>query len=728
MYGFALSKQYIFMNFNNKIRKITRRINIDMNENFFSGLSPEKKKRLIIYLADLDHFRFGNRFSVPLGIGSIASYCKSIYGDAVDISLFKNPDELMEEIRQKPPDILGCSFFMWNTNLTLKTIKACKIINSKIITVIGGPSVARNSDSYKKIFKNCPSLDIIVLDQGEKSFSNILNRILKNNFEFETELIFSESIDGCAVRLSKSKDIVRGKIETQHIDINAFPSPYLMGYFDKFLQAGFLPTFETTRGCPYQCTFCCGGINSFLPISVKDEKKVYDELLYILEHSTTKELDLADTNFGVMGERDLRISFFMLDLYKKTGFPQIVSGASAKRKTKTSIETITNMAEIMGYLYFALQTLTEDVLVNCKRKNIPMEMIEELVAISKKNRRPIVVDMIFGLPGETLKSFFETIDKILSLGIAAPAIYMLKMLPGTIIAEQDRKKYGYKTKFRVLNGRYGEYELISGQKPVRVVEIEEIAWQNNSFDLNDYLTIRSFGFISMLLMGQGTFSDTVFFLLSRGIKITKIFKIIQDNYIHYPRLQALFNEYKIYSEKELFDSHDELINQITNNDGLWNDLLNDQGIFFKLDLGFSGYCLFEDIKALTDIEDIISKAVKDMLVSEDFANLREVFNHDKLYRIIQDKKPGKLIKADVKKEIITEEMFDYEKWKDSNFKGNLKDYCLKIPIKKIYYMEKFDLLNSIIDQYSKFNGYVFYEKIIIWGVNGQRRLCRTKID
>lgn len=682
------------------------------------------KKKLIIYLADLDYFRPGNRASVPLGIGSIASYCKSIYGDAIDISLYKDPDKLMEEIRRRPPDILGCSYFMWNINLTMKIIEACKTINNQTVTVIGGPSIARNSDNYKKILETVPSLDIIVLDQGEKSFSNILDRILKKNLKFVT--IFSEGLDGCATRLSKDGQVVRGKMISQGIDINSFPSPYLMGYFDEFLQAGFLPTFETTRGCPHQCTFCCGGINSFLPISVKDEKLVYDELLYILKNSTTKELDLADTNFGIMGERDLRISAFMLDLYKKTGFPRIVGGASTKQKTKTSIEILTNISEIMGYSYFALQTLTEEVLNNSQRINISNETIKEIVAISKKNHWPIVVDAIFGLPGETLKSFMETIDKILSLGIAVPAVYILKMLPGTVIAEKEREKYCYKTKFRPLNGRYGEFKLITGRKPVRVIETEEIAWQNNSFDLDDYITIRSFGFISMLLVGSGAFNDTVFYLLSRGIKITKIFKIIQDNYCHYARLLTLFNEYKIYSEKELFNSQEELISRITGDENSWNDLLNDQGIFFKLDHGFAGYCLFEDTRLLDDIEDIISLGVKDLLTDNDFSNLKEVFRHDKLYRIVQDKEAGKLIKADVKKEIIVKESFDYEKWRDDNFKGDLKNYCLKNTAKKIYYLERFDLFNSIIDRYSDLNSYIYYEKVIIWGPRNKRRLCRTE--
>ncbi|MBI4778856.1 cobalamin B12-binding domain-containing protein [Candidatus Falkowbacteria bacterium] len=278
----------------------------------------KQAEKLIIYLADLDHFRPGNCYNVPLGIGSIMSYSKNIYSEAIDIYLYKDPVELIEAIRRRPPQVLGCSFFMWNENLTLKMIEACKKIDSQTITVIGGASIARNSDNYKKILKNNPGLDIIALDQGEKSFAAILKRIFE--CDLNKELIFSKNLAGCATRLNGRGPAVRGEILAGGIDINSFPSPYLMGYLDKFLQAGLVASLETTRGCPHRCTFCCGGINTFLPLSVKKEETVYDELNYILKHSTSKELDIADTNFGIMGERDLRISAFMLELYKKTGF------------------------------------------------------------------------------------------------------------------------------------------------------------------------------------------------------------------------------------------------------------------------------------------------------------------------------------------------------------------------------------------------------------------------
>lgn len=685
----------------------------------------KSKNKLIIYLADLDYFLPGNRYFVPLGIGSITSYCKSIYGDLVDISLFKDPNELIEKVRARPPHILGCSFFMWNENLSLKMIEACKAIDGQIITLIGGASTARNCDRYKETLANNPSLDIIVLDQGEKSFSNVVNRVLEK--DFNKELIFSESINGCALRINNTGLVERGAIVAGCVDLNKFLSPYLGGYLDKFLQAGFLALFETVRGCPHQCTYCGGGIGSFLPLSIKDEENVYEELLYISERAVAKGSLMGDTNFGIMGERDLRISVFMSELLQKTGFPELLGYSMTKHQTKISKQVLIKLTEMVGSFQYALQTLTPEVLKNCKRINIPIEMAKELGDMARQSHRPIMVDLIFGLPGESLKSFMKTIDKVLLLGIEYPSIFQLRMLPGTTSAEYEREKYNYKTKFRTISGRYGEYNFFYKQKPTRIVETEEIVCSNNTFDFNDFITMRNFGLIIRLLVGSGAFPDTIFYLSSRGILITEVFRMIEQNYHKYPRLKQLFTDYEMYSKNELFDSKEDLYNQITKDDEQWNDLISNRGIFFKLDLGFVGYCLFDDIGILEDVKEIMYNGVRDRLSSADIEGFNETARHDKLFRMIQNKECGKLIETDIKEEIVDYELYDYDNWRSSDFKGDISNFRLKEKIEKVYYVERVGSFKETIKEFYDLSGYLFYEKIILWGPQSLKRLSKNNI-
>ena len=106
-------------------------------------MSFSNQRKLKIFLGDFDHFLPGNRISIPYNIASIASYCKSVFGEEIEIELFKNAEELINRVSEASPDILALSFYMWNANLTLKIIECCKVLAPRTLTVIGGPSIGR---------------------------------------------------------------------------------------------------------------------------------------------------------------------------------------------------------------------------------------------------------------------------------------------------------------------------------------------------------------------------------------------------------------------------------------------------------------------------------------------------------------------------------------------------------------------------------------------------------
>lgn len=79
-----------------------------------------KRKKIIIYLAELAHDEYGLSInSIPLGIGCVGSYSKKIYGDKIEIQIFRRFGDLKKAISEKPPHIVGFGYFSWNDNLTL---------------------------------------------------------------------------------------------------------------------------------------------------------------------------------------------------------------------------------------------------------------------------------------------------------------------------------------------------------------------------------------------------------------------------------------------------------------------------------------------------------------------------------------------------------------------------------------------------------------------------------
>ena len=86
-----------------------------------------------IYLCDLaNDFNGIDNKSIPLGVGFVATYCKKIHKDNVDIKVYRTYKKFIDDVKKSPPDIAGFGSYDWNYNLTLNTIKKLKNINQSV--------------------------------------------------------------------------------------------------------------------------------------------------------------------------------------------------------------------------------------------------------------------------------------------------------------------------------------------------------------------------------------------------------------------------------------------------------------------------------------------------------------------------------------------------------------------------------------------------------------------
>lgn len=229
-----------------------------------------------LYLADLFHVYTAGRnshlcpYTVPLGIGFLASTVKQRMPHC-RVTLFRDPNRLLQAVRAEPPDVMGFSFCSWNSDLSRRVSQIVKAASPGVITVGGGPSVDDADDQLIEFFEMFPTVDYLVPNEGESGFVALLEAIGRGQAR-------SGPIPGVAY-LDKSKRLVRGKyarpivpsetpgfervspkqvrpIGPEEIEI---PSPYLDGTLDSFLDEGLVPIVQTMRGCPYQCHFCVSG-------------------------------------------------------------------------------------------------------------------------------------------------------------------------------------------------------------------------------------------------------------------------------------------------------------------------------------------------------------------------------------------------------------------------------------------------------------------------------------
>ena len=155
------------------------------------------KKKLKIFLCDLTYDTIILvSDTIPINIGFVGSYIKKVFGDNVDISLYKYPKSVIDEIKENPPDVIALSNYSWNSNLSEYVASIAKRVNPKVITIQGGTNFPHETHLQKIFLEQRPSTDIYTILEGERSCANVVKKILETNGD--RKKIFEKPIDGCA--------------------------------------------------------------------------------------------------------------------------------------------------------------------------------------------------------------------------------------------------------------------------------------------------------------------------------------------------------------------------------------------------------------------------------------------------------------------------------------------------------------------------------------------------
>ena len=147
---------------------------------------------LRIILGDLSYFNKHTRYGLftPENLGFIAEQTKNTFGNQVTISLFKDPQKLLDETKKNKPDLIGLALYFLNFSLNQATIKILRERFGKDMPIVlGGPSIDSDSSEQMRMFKRFPEVDFLVPNEGEEGFVNIVRDKLAGE-------LFYKPIDG----------------------------------------------------------------------------------------------------------------------------------------------------------------------------------------------------------------------------------------------------------------------------------------------------------------------------------------------------------------------------------------------------------------------------------------------------------------------------------------------------------------------------------------------------
>ena len=551
-------------------------------------LKKKNQKALNVMFGDFSYY---NRHTVheqyvPLGIGLIAQYAKQQFGDNIDVSLFKRVDKFLEHATKNPPDVVGLSVYFWNTAMNRYIVKTLReMFGQDIIIILGGPSIDSDSQEQKKsLTETFQGANLLILNEGEISFSNIIRRTLENR-----DTVFKDPIDGAI--FWDGKTLIKGKPIGLSMDLSTMGSPYLSGLMDEFMNSDYQPLLQTSRFCPYTCAFCVSGKNRGKLRGYPIEQ-VKEEIEYIAKKYADRPhhtLFLADENFGIL-KRDVLIAEALKKSKDDFGYPQSIFYYNDKRFTETSriiSEILVDQTELG--LTLALQTENPLSLEAINRTNVTDDEISSAITWAKGKNLNISTELIFGMPHDTRELFVNMLDSTIKRGFDDVGVKNLLLMDGIEMNRPAyREKYNIKTKYRNIGTHYLEHN------GTFISEHEEVVVSSNTFSYEDFLEIRYMNFMFFAVFNL-KFQEWFFqFARHLGVYPSKFFSnffstkqsdTLPKKYIRF------LNDLKSEIEEELSDSREEMVAKTKK---IFEDNGKDVGDSSRINVNFGGRLNYQE--------------------------------------------------------------------------------------------------------------------------------------
>jgi len=354
----------------------------------------------------------------PLGNGYLAAYLIQQNIVAENEILIA---EDIEEIVVFKPDILGIG----SVSQVINDAKSCALkCKEKFgsLTIIGGYHISGLPDLLPDGF------DIGVIGEGEVTFAEIIELYKHNQLNRDT----LAGVKGICYRNSNGDVIVNDRRELiKDLDVLPFPCRP-----KKYLRER--PIF-TSRGCPYNCTFCASHSFWRNRYRLRSADSVVDEISWIVEKYKPELISIQDDLWMADKTRMQKI----VNKLEALGITEKVGFIGMCRSNLMGEEEIL-LFKKMNYQFirFGGETGSDSLLKRIKGKNISIDDHQKVVDLCHKHNIRCSASFMAGIPGETTNDLNETIRFLRKNKgkISINGYYFFNPVPGTELWETLKKE------------------------------------------------------------------------------------------------------------------------------------------------------------------------------------------------------------------------------------------------------------------------------------------------
>lgn len=309
-----------------------------------------------------------------------------------------------------PPDVVAMSCYVWNWEYNQRLAQAIRQRWPQCQIIVGGPQISKHDPN---LVRSQGWFDVAVLGENESVLGEFL-------LDLDAERI--THLPGVITRYTQE---ISQPPRTQ--DLDSIPSPILSGFYDaimeRYRERGHTDimwqvTWETMRGCPYHCSFCDIGDEYWNKTKWFDLQRIQAEIDWMASHQI-EYVSVCDSNWGIH-PRDIDITQWVIDAKLRTGFPRILDVTWAKNNPDRVREIVMRDQRAGSDLFrgvnFSMQSLDPDTLVRSRRFNLTDSVTRDSMRFFHDHAVPTFTELIWPMPGETLESFTQGLQKLIDIG------------------------------------------------------------------------------------------------------------------------------------------------------------------------------------------------------------------------------------------------------------------------------------------------------------------------
>ncbi|MBE6622841.1 MAG: DUF4080 domain-containing protein [Ruminococcaceae bacterium] len=474
---------------------------------------------------------------------------------------------LCEKLYEKKGDIYAFSVYIWNRSEQLLAASLIKKLIPGCTVVFGGPEVSFEDETF---LDQNPFIDYVIRGEGEEAIVEIANGKCEKGFvDFGVYEKFSSSCE-----------------------------PYF-SYPEKYGETcGKLIYYETTRGCPFSCSYCLSSVKKKGEcVRSKPAELVKQELSHLMSEDI-KAIKLVDRTFNYDRKRAYELFSYMIEKsaenldengkYRGATIHFEICAALLDEETMTLLE---KAPENLFRFEIGVQTANPASLKAIGRADDTGKILENVKRLKEKTNIELHLDLICGLPNDSFSDIRNSFNKVygnchkLQMGF-------LKLLPGT-----------------ALKNEAGKYKMKSlDVPPYTVLETDKISF----FEM---MTLTRIAEVAEKFSDAESGFDTA---------ISLMIKNCESPFDFYFELSRFLNEKGSVSSKKLYCEILGFANcYFEGKKALINDIK--ESLRYDYLMSNQGRCPFETERIYTEDEEKYLAFAKKQFIHSDIRNTQKIF-------------------------------------------------------------------------------------------------------